>query len=207
MGRNFNPIHPSILHPDSVSAFYFTSGLGEPSCKAAPADGITIRSPKGMRAQFTANGVNIDIGSTVILRAGANKEMSVHLVEGSARITSDNKTVALRPGQTSRIPLGGIDGLQPIGTPSAPVNESEGLADQTFIGIVVSTVAPTQAPTMQPAQPTPTTVFASRTPTLAPTRPTKPTYTPKAPKPTYTPKAPKPTYTPKAPKPTYTPKP
>jgi len=89
-----------------MSAFYFTSGLGQPACKSVPADGITIRSPKGTRVQFKANGVDIDIGSTVVLQAEPNKTMKVQLVEGSAKITAQNKTESLTPGQSLTVPLG-----------------------------------------------------------------------------------------------------
>lgn len=195
-----------------MSAFYFSSGLGEPACKAVPSDGITIRSPKGMRVQFTANGVTMDIGSTVVLQASPNKAMQVQLVEGSAKITANNSTAMLVPGQSVTIPLGGTNGLQAVGTPSVPVNNPESDAHQHFMDAIDQTVTPTPTNTLE-VTPTPT-LEASQTNTAEPTftstlvgNPTnavEPTRTPKPPKPT---DPPKPTKTPKPPKPTDPPNP
>ncbi len=132
-----------------MSAFYFTSGLGQPVCKNAPADGIMIRSPKGMRVQFNANGVNIDIGSTVVLQAVRNQQLTVQLLEGSANVTADNRTMSLTPGQSVAVPLGGIDGLQAVGEPSAPFQRPVNAAQQRFLnmapriwGVVTSPAKP-----------------------------------------------------------------
>jgi len=179
-----------------MSAFYFTTGLGQPACKAAPADGITIRSPKGMRAKFTANGVTFDIGSTVTLRAHPNKEMQVQLVEGSAIITTHNKTENLIPGQSLSVPLGGTNGLEAVGIPSSPVNAPEDQAQQNFINAVANSTSPTNTP--QPVQPT-STPKETKTP--------KPTKTAKPPKPTNPPKPTKPPKPTNPPKPTDQPKP
>jgi len=173
-----------------MSAFYFTSGLGQPACKSAPSDGITVRSPKGMRVQFSANGVNIDIGSTVVLKATANKEMRVQLVEGSAKITADSTTMNLQPGETTSIRLGGIDGLQAISPPSAPFVDPETQAHRNLRNIVLSLITVNPAPA-QPTQPPPIR-----------TKPPKPTKSP-TPKPSKTPKPTKPP----TPKPSKTPKP
>jgi len=165
-----------------MSAFYFTSGLGQPACKSMPSDGITVRSPKGMRVQFNANGVNIDIGSTVVLKASANKEMRVQLVEGSAKITSDNKTVNLQPGQTTSILLGGIDGLQAVSPPSAPFVEPESQAHRNFRNAVLPIVLVNPVPT-QPIPPPPAKTESPRPPAPTKTKTPKPTKSP-TPKPT-----------------------
>ena len=71
-----------------MQSFYFTTGLGNLSCKAAPKDAIVVRSPQHTEVTFTANGVQISIASTIVLRAERNKSMSVELVEGSAKLTA-----------------------------------------------------------------------------------------------------------------------
>jgi len=183
-----------------MSAFYFTSGLGQPACKSAPSDGITIRSPKGTRVQFNANGVNIDIGSTVVLKATANKEMRVQLVEGSAKITSDNRTMNLQPGETTSIQLGGIDGLQAISQPSAPFVDPETQAHRNLRNLVLPIVSINPVPA-QPTQPPPVSTESPRPP--EPSKTPKPTKSP-TPKPSKTPhptKTPKPSKTPHPTKP------
>lgn len=71
-----------------MKAFYFSSGLGSPTCKEAPLDGIVVRSPNHMRVTFLANKVQITIASTIVMHATLYKTMSVQLVEGQATITT-----------------------------------------------------------------------------------------------------------------------
>ncbi|MCC7450752.1 MAG: hypothetical protein IT324_25280 [Anaerolineae bacterium] len=120
----------------NMQAFYFTSGLGSPACKEAPRDGILVRSPNHTEVTFTANGVQITIASTVILRAERNKTMDVLLVEGHARVTAPQGSQTLQPGQTVSVPLGGSTGLDPVSQPSVPVAFNP---DSTLPIILVST--------------------------------------------------------------------
>jgi len=71
-----------------MKAFYFSSGLGTPSCKQAPRDAIVVKSPNHTEVSFNANGVQITIASTIVLRAQRGQSMSVKLVEGHARVTA-----------------------------------------------------------------------------------------------------------------------
>jgi hypothetical protein len=147
-----------------MSAFYFTSGLGQPMCKAAPADGIIVRSPKGTRVQFSANGVNIDIGSTVVLKAERNKQLTVRLLEGSAKVTANYRLAYLTPGQSLTVPLGGADGLQAVGEPSVPTTSAT-TGEEALLNLApasVSILAPID-PSIVPPTATPPAV-ASPTP-------------------------------------------
>jgi hypothetical protein len=103
-----------------MQAFYFTSGLGDPSCKEVSADGIIVKSPKHTEVTFTANGAQVTIASTVVLMATPNKSMSVELVEGSARVTTAAGSRTLQPGQITFVQLGGASGLEAQGAPSIP---------------------------------------------------------------------------------------
>lgn len=104
----------------NMQAFYFTTGLSNLECKEAPTDGILVRSPQHTEVTFTANGVDITIASTILLTAERNKGMSVGLIEGHARVSTSAGVQTLNPGQMTTIPLGGANGLTPIGAPSAP---------------------------------------------------------------------------------------
>ncbi len=104
-----------------MQSFYFSSGLGSPSCKEAPQDAIVVRSPNHAEVTFNANGVQITIASTIVLRATRHQAMSVELVEGHARVSADGGSQVLKPGQMVSVPMGGSDGLQPAGAPSSPV--------------------------------------------------------------------------------------
>ena len=112
-----------------MHAFYFTSGLGKLDCKEAPQDGILVRSPNHTEVTFTANGVQISIASTVVLRAQRNKAMSVQLVEGHARLTTPAGSLTLKPGEISNVSLGGDNGLTAVSAPSLPAtaNPDDGL--------------------------------------------------------------------------------
>jgi hypothetical protein len=103
-----------------MQSFYFSTGLGNLTCKAAPRDGIIVRSPQHTEVTFTANGVKITIASTIVLRAERHKSMSVQLVEGSARLTTSAGSQTLKPGQVATVPLGGTNGLTATDAPSIP---------------------------------------------------------------------------------------
>lgn len=103
-----------------MSAFYFTTGLGSLDCKEVPRDGILVRSPQHTEVTFTANGMQISIASTVMLRAIRNQSMSVELIEGRARLTTPAGSQTLQPGEVSSVTLGGTNGLTAVSAPSTP---------------------------------------------------------------------------------------
>jgi len=103
-----------------MQVFYFSSGLGEPTCTEMPPNGIGVQSPDHMKVAFTANGVKIEIASTIYMQAVPNKSMDIILIEGQAKITTAMGTQILQPGQSLSIPLGGTTGLVPMGAPSVP---------------------------------------------------------------------------------------
>jgi hypothetical protein len=111
-----------------MSAFYFTTGLGNLDCKEAPRDGILVRSPQHTEVTFTANGMRISIASTVMLRAVRNQSMSVELIEGHARLTTPAGSQTLQPGEVSSVTLGGPNGLTATSAPSAPAKASPDLS-------------------------------------------------------------------------------
>jgi len=108
-----------------MKSFYFSSGLGQPTCKEAPGDGIVVRSPNHTEVTFTANGVQITIASTITLKASPNKAMTVDLVEGHARVSTAAGTQTLKPGEFVSVPLGGNNGLEAAGAPSVPAPSSD----------------------------------------------------------------------------------
>jgi hypothetical protein len=109
-----------------MKTFYFSSGLGLPNCKEAPRDAIVVKSPNHTEVSFNANGVQITIASTIILRAQRGQSMSVTLIEGQARVTANGVSQVLQPNQSVTVPLGGTNGLTASGAPSAPVTTASG---------------------------------------------------------------------------------
>ncbi len=103
----------------NMRAFYFSTGLGQPTCNSAPDSGLLVRVPHGLRVSFQANGVNVSLASTAILRAVPHKQMTVTLIEGHGIITAQGVTQILPAGSEISIPLGGANGLESAGPPSA----------------------------------------------------------------------------------------
>ncbi len=60
----------AVIGSDSqtpMQAFYFTTGLGAPTCQDAP-DALVIQGPENVKVNLNVNGADIEIGSTVVLK-------------------------------------------------------------------------------------------------------------------------------------------
>lgn len=164
----------------NMQAFYFSTGLGAPECKEMPASGVLVRAPKRTTVTFRANGVDVRIGSTALLTANPNDQLTFTLIEGSAILTSDGMAQTVKPMEMVTVPLGGATGLEAIGVPSLPTPVTLDPALQPVIrALDALEVAPAARPTAgagsaptttpQPAsggapapaapQPTPTRLF------------------------------------------------
>lgn len=87
---------------DSMEAFYFTTGLGNPQCKTAP-DSLIVQSPQGVRVNFTINGAEVELGSTAILSiVDEGGAFELTMAEGRAVI---NNEVVVPEGFWAKIPL------------------------------------------------------------------------------------------------------
>jgi hypothetical protein len=180
----------------NMQSFYFTSGLGDLKCNQAPDSGILIKSPNHTQVTFTANGVQITMASTVLLRAEKGRAMDVQLLEGHANVRTKSGTTTLVSGQHVSVSLGGSSGLEPQGKPSAPKsapsnpalapvvrsaesvsqgNSPSGLPSATVgepatesAAPAIATVAPTSANLPIPETPTLTSPAVEATATQAP---------------------------------------
>lgn len=104
-----------------MQAFYLRTGIGQPGCSQLPVDGVLLRSPGGGRkVQLAANGVELNVGSTVFLRAPVDLDpetpgiqtpvdeeplLWVYTIEGSVEVTSDGETVVVESGEKTCVPL------------------------------------------------------------------------------------------------------
>jgi hypothetical protein len=128
-----------------MRAFYFSSGLNNPSCQQAPSDGILVRSPNHLKVTFTANGVQFTIASTLMLRATANQQMTARLIEGNATVSTSQGTQRLLPGQSTTVKLGGKNGLEPVSAPSQPTSVPLDRATVDLVGTVDGLGDPNEA--------------------------------------------------------------
>ncbi len=110
-----------------MQAFYFTTNPFKPGCKQAPADSLVIQSPKGYRVTLNANGMDLDVGSSVVLSAQRGKRMTMTTLQGKVYATYKGKKQVIPQGFEASVGLGGDDGLTPDDAPDTAylLNESE----------------------------------------------------------------------------------
>lgn len=101
-----------------MQAFFLRTGIGASECDEAPRDTLLVQGPKNIKVDLTVNGVDIRIGSTVLIRNTQEDEMEIIVVDGEAVIPGggeDGRDVRIRQGFRSRVCLGdpdnrGVDG-------------------------------------------------------------------------------------------------
>jgi hypothetical protein len=81
-----------------MQAFRITTGIGQPACAEAPRDGILVQSPGGAKVNFRVNGIDIQMGSTVLLDVRLDEKVWVSTLEGEATVTSNGVTETALPG-------------------------------------------------------------------------------------------------------------
>jgi hypothetical protein len=67
-----------------MQAFTFRTGIGQPSCDEAP-DVLVVQGPDNVQVSITANGVDIQIGSTIFLKSIADDRLQLGVLNGIAR--------------------------------------------------------------------------------------------------------------------------
>ena len=100
-----------------MRAFYFSSGLGSIVCDNVPFDGILVRMPDGTGVTFRANGADITMMGTGVMQAQEGDKMTVSMLTGTGKVSSDGQEQVFGPGQQVGVPL---DGLEADGPPSYP---------------------------------------------------------------------------------------
>ncbi len=103
-----------------MQAFYFTTGINDAPCAEAPDSGILIQTPQGVgTVQLNANGVHIELGSTVYLQAVPGDAMTISVIDGHATLTAFDESQVVPAGTSARVPLD-ADGLA-SGAPEYPI--------------------------------------------------------------------------------------
>lgn len=77
-----------ILSDDNrtpMQAFYFSTGTGASICNEAP-DSLMIQGPNSMQVEINANGIDINIGSTLMLESTAPNQLSFTAISGFVEI-------------------------------------------------------------------------------------------------------------------------
>ncbi len=106
--------------PD-MRAVTVSTRIGGTNCADAPNNGVLIQSPQGSNVAMKINGADVTLGSTAFVTTNSDTQrMTFAVLEGEGIISAFNTTQTVLPGMKTGIPLGGPDGLQAAGAPSAP---------------------------------------------------------------------------------------
>ncbi len=117
-------VDPDAPPPDQPTfgpfqAFYFKSSVSDTPCVAAPDSGILIQTPEGVgEINLFVNEVNIRLRSTVYIQSQPSSEMKINVVEGTAQVTAQGKTVIAPAGTRVRVAMN-ADNIA-AGPPSDP---------------------------------------------------------------------------------------
>ena len=102
-----------------MQAFYFRSGKTDAVCSEAPNSGFLVQTPEGIaEVTLLINEVDIQLGSTVYFQAQPSGDMSIRVIEGTARVTTSGTTYTAPAGYEITVPLS-VD-LKPAGPPTPP---------------------------------------------------------------------------------------
>ncbi len=97
-----DPSKPVAL--PGVRAFYFTTGVAaQAGCQDVPAGGMLIQSPGGHRIALNINGVDMTIGSTVVLYQRPDHSLIIGVLDGHLVITVNGREMTFYPGQQAVI--------------------------------------------------------------------------------------------------------
>lgn len=106
-----------------MQAFYIQTGVGATNCEDAPESGLLIQTPDGVEeVTFNVNGVDVQVGSTVLFQTEDVSDDEVDLVmstvEGSLAVQFDDENYPVVEGSQVRLPLNRE--LLPVGRPDLP---------------------------------------------------------------------------------------
>lgn len=122
---------------NATQAFYLRTRNGEVSCQSVIQSGLLVQTPQGAgQVEFTLNGVDVRMGSTVLFQAGSETpQMTVTTLEGSAYVDVDGLESVIVAGTQVDIPLEEI--LNDVGDilleASGPAELPEAYADELML--------------------------------------------------------------------------
>jgi len=85
-----------------MQAFYFRTGFTGVECIESPPSLLVVQGPENVKVNLTANGADIQIGSTIALFTNDQNEMVLMVVDGSALVGG----IEIPPGFAMTVKLG-----------------------------------------------------------------------------------------------------
>lgn len=95
-----------------MQAFYLRTGVGRSDCASAPRDALMVQGPRNVKVNLTINGVDFELGSTMLARLIAEDTMEFMVLDGELRIPatqSGEEDVIIPAGYRSQVCLGNPD--------------------------------------------------------------------------------------------------
>ncbi len=85
-GMDALPIADENLY-GPMQAFFLRTGIGQPACEEAPPDSLFIQGPRNITVKLNVNGVDLEFGSTLVLRViEPGNVMEIIVLDGDAQI-------------------------------------------------------------------------------------------------------------------------
>lgn len=108
---------PDTSSRSPMQAVYLRTGVGRTNCEQAPENVLVVQGPKNVKVNLTVNGAEVELGSTLVIRNSAEDVLEISVLDGSAQVSAQGKTVFVRAGQQTDICLSdvqnlGADGVQ-----------------------------------------------------------------------------------------------
>jgi hypothetical protein len=112
--KEYDPNGSAVYGP--MQAFTVTTGIGQPKCQQAQSS-LVVQSPKGFRVTLNANGLDVNVGSTVAFTANPKAKMKIKTLQGEAVTNFNGKVQVIPAGFESDADLGGDDELTVMNDP------------------------------------------------------------------------------------------
>lgn len=103
-----------------MTTIAFSTTVGKQACEELPPSGMVMQVPRGQRIKFSANGADISLGSTAVLRAERDQQFIVSVLEGQGEVTAKGVTRIVPAGFQTEMPLRGTTADAPP-TPPQPI--------------------------------------------------------------------------------------
>jgi hypothetical protein len=96
-----------VTNAAPLSAFILRTGINDAPCEAAPESGLLVQTPDGVsEVTFSINGVEVQMGSTVLFKNDSEGAMSVSTLEGLALAGAGEEAQFIIPGTWASVPVG-----------------------------------------------------------------------------------------------------
>ncbi len=87
-----------LLYQAPMQAFVVKTRLNQSSCESVPNGGMMVQSPQHLTVNFMANGIEMSVGSTALLRIDDQQGLHVATLAGNVGVKSANTMQSVEPG-------------------------------------------------------------------------------------------------------------